>query len=593
MYIRSGTPSPGTAERILSPKHHQHQHQHQQHHKSHSVSFAMPGASNIGSPSITIPTPSNLHSDSVADPGPCPSGKDRPIPWSFHRMMLSRNLRIVGAVVLLLCGAALFFAAMQPPSDITPLDAEPPANRNILPAQMKKGETSEIKYILIIDAGSSGSRVHVHAYENSFPIPVIHASKALKMRPGLSACEDDPERARESITKLMEFAKKQVPKAQWAETPVFLKATAGLRSIAEMSAMVILDVCRDVLDMSPFVFDHKWAEVISGSQEGIFGWMAANYLEGHFGTERVPTVGVIEMGGASMQITFVPANTAQVEPSRMHHVKVGPNTYQIYTHSYLNYGLEAAQHLFEERNRAALEQDGGNPCYLRNSKSVSGSFDGVGSHAKCAAMMDNIMSKSKCPARAFARMSCSIAGTYQPRITTEKFYAIENFFYTSEFFDVRGQDDPFEALMHKGHEFCKMDWNEVPSLYKKERTTELNKYCFSSAYLPKVLAAGFGIDSLRDSLRIVHEIDGVAIDWALGAALFEVLTQRDLEAEGGNCANIATSSSRMSFMSSPANASFAKKMFLGVMIIALFFAAIVTKYLARAKATRSSGWQTA
>jgi len=62
------------------------------------------------------------------------------------------------------------------------------------------------------------------------------------------------------------------------------------------AAHAILAECRNVLSHYPFQFEASHAQIISGKDEGIFGWVTANYLEGGFRTGH-PTVGVIEMGG--------------------------------------------------------------------------------------------------------------------------------------------------------------------------------------------------------------------------------------------------------------------------------------------------------
>ncbi len=61
--------------------------------------------------------------------------------------------------------------------------------------------------------------------------------------------------------------------------------------------------------------------MITGTQEGLNGWIATNYLAGvlHLpaSPEPVPTFGLIEMGGFSMQVTFVPADTSKVDPKHL------------------------------------------------------------------------------------------------------------------------------------------------------------------------------------------------------------------------------------------------------------------------------------
>jgi Golgi nucleoside diphosphatase len=169
---------------------------------------------------------------------------------------------------------------------------------------------------------------------------------------GLSSYKQVPRDARQSITELVSFAKSHVPLAAWRQTPIFLKATAGLRSIPQEDANKILDECRDVLRASVFAFRDEWARVISGQQEGVFSWVAANYLEGSFAPDATSTVGVVEMGGgtpwpaaapppltapraASLQVVFVPEKATPKMPQVVD-IKMGGRAFSVYSHSYLN-----------------------------------------------------------------------------------------------------------------------------------------------------------------------------------------------------------------------------------------------------------------
>jgi ectonucleoside triphosphate diphosphohydrolase 5/6 len=64
------------------------------------------------------------------------------------------------------------------------------------------------------------------------------------IKPGLSAFADDPKKAADSIKQLLDKAKQVVPPPLWHQTPLVLKATAGLRLLPTEKANLILDeVC--------------------------------------------------------------------------------------------------------------------------------------------------------------------------------------------------------------------------------------------------------------------------------------------------------------------------------------------------------------
>ena len=176
---------------------------------------------------------------------------------------------------------------------------------------------ANLKYFVIMDAGSSGTRVHVFRWDGAKPgIPDLQMpSHTLKRNPGLSSFANEPAAAGASLKELLEFAAQKVPPSKRPETPLFIKATAGLRRVETSKASLILDSCAKFVQVnSDFQFDRSHAAVISGQEEALLGWMAVNYLRWtaqsdiETSTRKVSSsassVGTIEMGGASSQVTF-------------------------------------------------------------------------------------------------------------------------------------------------------------------------------------------------------------------------------------------------------------------------------------------------
>merc|ERR1719487_914761 len=72
---------------------------------------------------------------------------------------------------------------------------------------------------------------------------------------------------------LVAWAKEHVPggAAAAAATPLFLKATAGLRMLEPAQSEAILESVRATLAGSGFLFEREWAKVIDGTEEGGLG----------------------------------------------------------------------------------------------------------------------------------------------------------------------------------------------------------------------------------------------------------------------------------------------------------------------------------
>ncbi len=71
-----------------------------------------------------------------------------------------------------------------------------------------------------------------------------------------------------------------MPQQLWDVTPIYLLATAGLRLLTASDARGILDACSRALAATPLAHRREWAAVIPGDAEGVFAWVAANYVTG-------------------------------------------------------------------------------------------------------------------------------------------------------------------------------------------------------------------------------------------------------------------------------------------------------------------------
>ena len=83
------------------------------------------------------------------------------------------------------------------------------------------------------------------------------------------------------IRPLLEFATKHIPEQYHKETPLYILATAGMRLIAKDNQEAILSNLRSGINAQyPFLFPEGNLEIISGRQEGIYQWLAINYVLG-------------------------------------------------------------------------------------------------------------------------------------------------------------------------------------------------------------------------------------------------------------------------------------------------------------------------
>ena len=213
-------------------------------------------------------------------------------------------------------------------------------------------------YALVLDAGSSGSRLRVFRWEEATdsqlpPIREIsqdsaharHQAECLRRRPGLSAFARSPALAGKQVSDLVDCAARMVPEEFHKRTPLYVKATAGLRLVKPAMAEAVLEAVRGALAAGPF--DFRGAQIISGEAEAIFGWLSVNHLHATLSAPpQAPSrVGWLDLGGASAQISFELPRDATVgagDEAFVEELALPSGATRVYRRSRLSYGREAA-----------------------------------------------------------------------------------------------------------------------------------------------------------------------------------------------------------------------------------------------------------
>ncbi|KAG5177862.1 nucleoside phosphatase GDA1/CD39, partial [Tribonema minus] len=224
-------------------------------------------------------------------------------------------------------------------------------------------DTSAVAHGMIIDAGSGGSRLHVFRWGSrqfdSAPPPISYPFSnndwCNRLRPGISSYADHPQDVGQSLKPLVDFAKTILKdhEEDWHKYPIYLRATAGMRQLEPTKRVAVLDAIRDYLGgpECPFHFEYHYVRVLAGEEEGVYGWAAVNFLRGDLlpssdgaGTAAsASTVGALDMGGASTQISFFRPD--QDIMSNLFKLQIGSQKHwNVYTHSFLGFG-EAAMRM--------------------------------------------------------------------------------------------------------------------------------------------------------------------------------------------------------------------------------------------------------
>ncbi|XP_029927127.1 ectonucleoside triphosphate diphosphohydrolase 6 isoform X2 [Myripristis murdjan] len=220
---------------------------------------------------------------------------------------------------------------------------------HVPPASQPGGPATRgrFQYGIMFDAGSTGTRIHVFQFQleqNEAPKLAHETFKAIK--PGLSAYADDPDKCTAGILELLAVARDSVPLHLWSSTPLVLRATAGLRLLPGQKATQLLDRVRALFTESPFLSRNDSVSIMDGTDEGISAWITINFLTGGLHGADSPTVGMLDLGGGSTQITFRPQDEKTIQTSPVDHIssfRMFNNTHTLYSHSYLGLGLMSAR----------------------------------------------------------------------------------------------------------------------------------------------------------------------------------------------------------------------------------------------------------
>ncbi|PRD24085.1 UNVERIFIED_CONTAM: Ectonucleoside triphosphate diphosphohydrolase 5 [Trichonephila clavipes] len=127
------------------------------------------------------------------------------------------------------------------------------------------------KYVIVFDGGSTGTRIHVFTFVNNSSSGRLALENEYfeEVKPGLSNYANKPQNAANSVLHLLDKAKAVVPSSVWIETPVALRATAGLRLLPSALSESILDAISKAFQSSPFLTDEESVAVLDGKDEGI------------------------------------------------------------------------------------------------------------------------------------------------------------------------------------------------------------------------------------------------------------------------------------------------------------------------------------
>ncbi|KAL2023964.1 hypothetical protein VTK56DRAFT_199 [Thermocarpiscus australiensis] len=441
---------------------------------------------------------------------------------------------------------------------------------------------------VILDAGSSGTRLHIYRWKDpekaikgasreqlrSLPKLMTEKEWTKKIRPGISTFGDKvADVGPEHLQYLIDHALDIIPEDKIKDTPIFLMATAGMRLLPQVQqAALTREICSYLRRNTEFSLPDcdLHIQVIKGETEGLYGWIATNYLLGGFDHpdehqhgKGHHTYGFLDMGGASAQIAFAPNATEarkhanDLKLLRLRTLDGSPAEYRVFTATWLGFGVNQARESYVknlEEQYAISGTELPDPCLpkglrttldgdqVHETKPGEATLIGTGAFDECLKRTYPLLGKDK-PCE---DSPCLLNGQHVPAID----FDVNHFIGVSEYWHTThgvfgGKDDKayeFSTYQKRVKDFCGQDWEAIQSKMVDLKTNDVKnaqEACFKASWLINVLHEGIGVPRIGieklptanvskgalehakgkgflDPFQPVDKIDGIEVSWTLG-----------------------------------------------------------------------------
>jgi Golgi apyrase len=329
-------------------------------------------------------------------------------------------------------------------------------------------------------------------------------------------------------------------------------------------AEILKETCRFLITHSNFKIDGPSAvgpcgssvRIITGEEEGLFGWIAVNYLmDGFTGSSKERTTyGFLDMGGASTQIAFEPSpahqgNTKNLIDVRLRLLGGDEIRHKVYVTTWLGYGTNQARERYvgkvvTEFEASRDEEDDNDvvpdPCLPRGLEltespvhasrpasshlSATHRLRGTGSFEQCVQKASSLLNKNTpCP-----DSPCLMNGVHVPPIdfSVSHFIGVSEYWYSSEHIFGLGGAYDFVQYERAASKFCSRDWPGILKEHEESRERHrlggdgevevdgkivvagqwgpnvelprLQMQCFKAAWITNVLHEGIGMPRIVD-----------------------------------------------------------------------------------------------
>lgn len=362
---------------------------------------------------------------------------------------------------------------------------------------------------------------------------------------------DTSKKVAEYLEPLIEYARKFLPQERIKDIPLLLLATGGMRRLKQQHPQEFAILRTAIVDfIKDSGFRNPEYHTISGDDEGLYGWVAVNYVDGTFRADAEGPHGFVEMGGESAQFAVSIEEEHYADYSGiLREVKIAGKVYKVFVKTWLGLGGESAWKRHEERLRESDSVMPHDPCIPKgyayrlsgSDKTVLGTGDFVECMKETISLLNctnkNCLAGNLCiytGDHVGCLLQDPLSGTPLMKFDTRKFHGASVYWHATHGIFNAGQDgNDFASFWRQAVNLSTKNWEKM----KAERPGEkqngykfLLKSFFTAAMVMSTLFVGFGIPMPQEALKATRDFAVERATWAIDAAEGAV---RDAEKKSG------------------------------------------------------------
>lgn len=206
--------------------------------------------------------------------------------------------------------------------------------------------SSPQKFGIVVDAGSTHSDMYVFTWRGDMPLGTadVELLHQCFLSGGVNSLAVHGKDIASYFGSCIAEVENYVPKSHRPYTPLYVRATAGMRILKTFDperAKAVLSLIKDYFNTSTtFKVEHNSVEILPGTEEGLSGWIVVNYLINHLKQSDRASAAALDVGGVSMQLTSELTDSANWTTTEL---ILFNQTHRVHSQSFLCYGIAQAR----------------------------------------------------------------------------------------------------------------------------------------------------------------------------------------------------------------------------------------------------------